>query len=202
MATVMDTPPTIGLILAGGRSRRMGTDKAFATLAGRPLTAHVIERLAPQVDRIVISSNAPVANFTDTGATVLPDIHGGFCGPLAGVHAALATFPDAVVVSVAVDLPFLPRDLVAQLGAGWDGTRCRYATGALGGHALAILWPPGQAGWLAQFLAQGRHGVSDWLAQHGEPVAIPPSHDADLDRNINTPTDLALAEALMAGHGR
>lgn len=194
----MVAPYTIGLILAGGRSQRMGTDKALVTLAGRPLVAHVIERLASQVDELVISSNAPLADF---GVPVLPDVLGGFCGPLAGVHAALARFPDVAVVSVAVDLPLLPRDLVARLKAGWDGTHCRHAV-CSGRHALAILWPPGFADTLWNYLVQGRRGVWEWLDRHSEPVSVPPDGDADLRLNINTPADLARAEGLVAHRGR
>ncbi|TAM47085.1 MAG: molybdenum cofactor guanylyltransferase [Gammaproteobacteria bacterium] len=194
----MDIPPTIGLILAGGRSRRMGTDKALVTLAGRSLAAHVIERLAPQVDEVVISSNAPRVDF---GVSVLPDVLGGYCGPLAGVHAALARFPDAAVVSVAVDLPLLPRDLVARLKTGWDGVRCRYAVCG-DRHALAILWPPAFANSLWNYLTQGRRSVSDWLEHHGEPVPVPSDGDADLRLNINTPADLARAVGLVAHRGR
>ncbi len=194
----LSTLPTIGLVLAGGRSRRMGTDKALVTLAGRSLAAHVIERLAPQVDEVVISSNAPRVDF---GVSVLPDVLGGYCGPLAGVHAALARFPDAAVVSVAVDLPLLPRDLVARLKAGWNGVRCRYAVCG-GRHALAILWPPGFANSLWDYLTQGRRSVSDWLDRHGEPVPVPSDGDADLRLNINTPADLARAVGLVAHQGR
>lgn len=192
---------TIGLILAGGRSRRMGTDKALVTLAGRPLLAHVVERLAPQVDRVVISSNASPVRFAAFGLPVLADILGGHRGPLAGVHAALAAFPGSAIVSVAVDLPLLPRDLVARLKAGWDGARCRFA--ACGGrHALAVLWPSGLASALEGFLLEGHFSVSEWLDRHGEPVVVLPSGDADLGHNINTPADLAQAEALVAHQGR
>jgi len=176
----------------------MGTDKALVTLAGRSLAAHVIERLAPQVDEVVISSNAPRVDF---GVSVLPDVLGGYCGPLAGVHAALARFPDAAVVSVAVDLPLLPRDLVARLKAGWNGVRCRYAVCG-DRHALAILWPPGFANSLWDYLTQGRRSVSDWLDRHGEPVPVPSDGDADLRLNINTPADLARAVGLVAHRGR
>ncbi len=197
----MHASSILGLILAGGRSRRMGTDKAFAALAGRPLAAHVIDRLAPQVDRVVISSNAPPARFAKFGLPVLPDVLGGYNGPLAGVHAALTAFPDAAIVSVAVDLPLLPRDLVTRLKTGWDGARCRFAAFDQR-HALAILWPPGQAAALGDFLAQGRFSVSAWLGGHGEPVPLAPSADADVGFNINTPADLAKAEALVAQQAR
>lgn len=197
----MNAPLTIGLVLAGGRSRRMGADKAFVPLAGQPMLAHVVGHLAPQVDKLVISSNAPAANYAAFGAPVLPDILDGFGGPLAGVHAALARFPDDTVVSVAVDLPLLPCDLVMRLKAGWDGRRCRYAVCG-GWHALAILWPPGCADALWNYLAQGQRGVSGWLERHGEAVVVPPDEHADLRLNINTPADLARAERLVAQQGR
>lgn len=118
----------------------MGTDKAFVRLAGKPLIRHVIDCLAPQVRRLAISSNAPARSFAEFGMPVLADIHTGFQGPLAGIHAGLSAFPDDVVVSVAVDLPFLPADLATRLHDGWDGQRCRYLLCA-DRPALAILWP-------------------------------------------------------------
>src|SRR3989344_7592119 len=194
----MSSPRVIGLILAGGRSQRMGQDKAFVSLAGRPLIEHVIARLAPQVDTLVISSNAPRENFAAFHLPVLADIHGGFRGPLAGVHAVLVTYPDDIVISVAVDLPLLPLDLVEQLKQSWEGTRCRYAAahdsrddamdsggratpGAVAGtaveghteHALAILWPPRRAAALEHYLRTAA-SVSGWLAAQGEPVRVPP----------------------------
>lgn len=189
--------PGIGLslyILARGVC-----DDYRGCVAGRML-AHVLERLAPQVERVVLGSNAPPAALEQFGMPVLPDILGGFRGPLAGTHAALQTFPDAEVVSVAVDPPLLPRNLVARLKAGWNGARCRYATcGAR--HALAILWPPGMAGALAGFLARQR-SVADWLDRHGRPVALPAQEDADLCLNINTPADPTGAGTLVVQRGR
>lgn len=191
---------TLGLILAGGRSRRMGTDKAFVPLAGRLLIEHVIARLAPQVDALVISSNAPPEDFAAFHLPVLADIHGGFRGPLAGVHAALAAYPDDVVISVAVDLPLLPPDLVERLKQGWDGTRCRYI-GQGAEHALAILWPPRWAAALEDYLRTASR-VSGWLAAQGEPVQLVPESMAALDTNLNTPADLARIEALLAHPAR
>lgn len=196
----MSAPRLIGLILAGGRSRRMGTDKAFVPLAGRPLIEHVIARLAPQVDTLVISSNAPHERFAAFHLPVLADIHGGFRGPLAGVHAALVTYPDDVVVSVAVDLPLLPPDLVERLKERWNGTCCRYV-GRGTEHALAILWPSHRAAMLEHYLHTASC-VSGWLAAQGEPIQLAPESMAALDINLNTPSDLARAETLLAHPAR
>lgn len=191
---------TLGLILAGGRSRRMGTDKAFVPLAGRSLIEHVIARLAPQVDTLVVSSNAPREKFAALQLPVLADIHDGFRGPLAGVYAALLAYPDDVVVSVAVDLPLLPLDLVKRLRKNWDGTRCRYAARGTE-HALAILWPPHRAAALEDYLRTAS-SVSGWLTAQGEPAQFPPESVVALDTNLNTPADLARIEALLARPAR
>lgn len=75
-----------GVILAGGQSRRMGGgDKGLLDLAGRPMLAHVIDRLAPQVGRTIINANGDPARFATFGLPVVADTITGFVGPLAGV---------------------------------------------------------------------------------------------------------------------
>jgi molybdopterin-guanine dinucleotide biosynthesis protein A len=189
-----------GLILAGGRSQRFGTDKAFAVLHGRPLIAHLIERLAPQVDRAFISSNAPAERFAVYGIEVIADQLGGYAGPLAGVHAALSRHSEAPLLSVAVDLPFLPRDLAARMMAAPLTDHCRYvALPRPPGHALAMLWPPVLLPALDTYLAQGERSMQDFLAAHGESVTLDPETTAALDFNINRPEDLFRAAAGNAG---
>ena len=105
-----------GVILAGGTGRRMGgTDKALLRLGGRTLLSRAIERLEPQVEQLALSANGEAARFGGA-LPVLPDAGGA--GPLAGVLAALdwaAPLGATAVVSVAVDTPFFPGDLVPQL---------------------------------------------------------------------------------------
>ena len=219
----MSAPSTFGLVLAGGRSRRFrGADKVFVELCGRPLWQHVLTRLAPQVDAVAISSNAPSGNFAvdaldpaeplryrhrtvpsadPTLITVLPDLIAGSQGPLAGIHAGLSAWPKSFVVTVAVDLPFVPMNLVARLAAGLIQGRCAYATDGTR-HALALLWAPGIAGDVAAFLERGGRSVYDWLAEHGDPVPFTAPDDSDLFSNINTPEDLAVAERRLCGRSR
>lgn len=196
----MNLTRIIGVILAGGRSQRMGgRDKALLPLAGRPLIAHVIARLAPQVDALAINSNAPAAGFAAWGLPVLADQLCGYRGPLAGLHAAWRAYPDTAVVTVAVDLPFLPRDLVARLRQGWDQRRCRYATQD-GRHIVALLAPGALAPELEAFLTRGQTSLQAWLEQWGEPVAFTATADSDMTVNLNTPQALARAERHPALH--
>ena len=71
-----------GLVLAGGQGRRMGgVDKGLQLLQGRPLMQHVIERLRPQVDRVLINANQNLERYAEFGCPVVPDRVGGFAGP-------------------------------------------------------------------------------------------------------------------------
>src|SRR3974377_1531129 len=80
----------IGVILAGGRSRRMGGgDKGLLNLGGKPMLAHVIDRLAPQVGRMIINANGEPRRFAAWSLPVVPDTVGDFAGPLAGVLAGM-----------------------------------------------------------------------------------------------------------------
>jgi molybdenum cofactor guanylyltransferase len=190
----MPAPETIGLILAGGRSRRMqGQDKALVDLRGDSLLSHVVRRLRPQVDALALSSNAPSEHFAVYGLPVIPDRLPGFLGPLAGIHAGLKQYPDDYLVTVAVDLPFLPSDLVVRLESGLGDRACVYASDGAR-HALALLWRPGTAAIVQDFLLRGRHSLMEFLATHGQAVRFDQPADRGLFCNINTPEDLARAE--------
>ena len=105
-----------GVVLAGGLGRRMGgSDKGLEELRGRPLAAWVVERLAPQVDELLISANRNGGRYAALGHRVLGDRIAGFAGPLAGLHAALEAAAHPLVATVPCDSPFLPGDLISRL---------------------------------------------------------------------------------------
>ena len=111
----------LGVILAGGLASRMGGgDKALLDLAGRPLLAHVIDRLAPQVGAMALNANGDPSRFSDWGLPVIADSVEEYPGPLAGVLAGMdwAAGQGAThIVTAAADTPFFPRDLVTRLVA-------------------------------------------------------------------------------------
>ncbi len=116
-----DATRTVGVLLAGGLARRMGGgDKPLRTIGGRTILEHVIARLTPQCDELILNANGDPARFAAFGLPVIADTVEGFAGPLAGILAALdwtaANRPGVEwVLSAATDCPFLPRDLVARL---------------------------------------------------------------------------------------
>lgn len=176
-----------------------GVDKAFVPLAGRSLMLHVLDRFEPQVERLAISANCDAARFAAFGLKVLPDA--AILGPLAGILAALAWAADQgadAVVSVAVDSPFLPPDLVPRLHLAGDGGQIAYAQIGDRPQPTFALWPTSVYAPLASFLDSGvKPKMMDFMAQAGAVAAAFPN-DGAFD-NLNTPEELQAAQALILG---
>lgn len=177
-----------------------GADKAFVPLAGKPLLAHVLDRLEPQVERMLISANGDLARFAAFGCKVIPDAAPQ--GPLSGILAALLHAADlgaTHLVSSPVDTPFLPGDLVPQLllAAEQSPEGLALARTVDGDHPATALWPVASAPALADFLARGEAKVTRFTTAHHAARASFP--DARAFMNLNTPEDLAAAEALLTG---
>ena len=187
----------LGLVLAGGASRRMGgRDKARLTLGGVPLIVRAAERLAPQVDRLMISGSSDYGLDCDT----LPDRPDGARGPAAALHAALcwcAAHPQAAVAAIAtvpVDGPFFPQDLVRRLAAHGGAT---FAETARGPHPTFAYWPLDALSAARELLA-APEGLA--LRRLVEAVGAEAVRFTDEDAffNINSPADLARAEARLS----
>lgn len=187
-----------GVILAGGQGRRMGgADKALLSLGGVALVQRARERLEPQVEALAISANGDPGRLAFTGLPILSDADPR--GPLSGVLAALdwaAGQGADAVVSVAVDTPFFPGDLVPRLWMAADGG---LAVAECGGrlHPTFSLWPVALRGPLAQALARGEAKMMTFLSAHGAVTAPFPAGSPDPFGNLNTPEDLAAAEAAL-----
>lgn len=202
-----DRALTLGLILDGGRARRMGgADKGLLPLAGRPMIAHVIERLQPQVAALAINANGDLARFAALGLPVLADDPPDFVGPLAGVLAGLdfavrARPVFAYVATLPADTPFAPPDFVARLHAARRAARAEIAVAVSAGrtHHVAALWPVALAGALRRLLVEEGLRTTRLVAgRFGVASAEWPAKPVDPFMNVNTPEELALAEAALA----
>jgi len=187
-------PYILGVILAGGQGKRMGgLNKGEVKLAGYPLVEWVASGLSPQVDQVVV--NAPSAYELDVPN--VPDETADIKGPLAGVLAALAwgrknlKTPFAIV-TVAVDTPFFPDDLVAKLGK--KGVP---ALAAVGGEAQTIFgyWPAEIEEVLKVYIAEAPNPSIRGFAKKTN-MALVNFKRSEEFFNINTPEDLARAEKL------
>ncbi len=202
-------PRLCGIVLAGGESRRLGRDKALVPLGGQPLLVRVLRRLAPQVAALAVSRHAGTLEGFPPGTAVLVDPPGARAGPLAGVLAGLdwaaAQHPEArAVVTVPVDVPFLPDDFVARLVAARDAAGADACVAASGGrrHPVAALWPLPARHVLRQLLeGDGPRRVGDALGRLSPAQASWPAVPFDPFLNINTAEDLAAAEAVLARLG-
>ena len=197
----------VGLLLAGGQSRRMGGgDKALRVIGGVPLLDRVIERMRPQVETLVLNANGDPARFAGFGLPVVPDSVPDYAGPLAGVLAGLDWTaehrPDcAYVVSVATDAPFLPRNLVSRLVRGMEKSGADLACAASAGqpHPVIGLWPVRLREDLRRAVVDETvRKVDVWTARHCL-VTVPfPSEPIDPFFNANRPEDLTTAASLLA----
>ncbi|MBV8605452.1 MAG: molybdenum cofactor guanylyltransferase [Pelomonas sp.] len=192
-ATTIARDDITGLVLAGGQGRRMGgLDKGLQDYAGRPLVAHAIERLAPQVGPLLISANRHLDAYAGFGHPVLADATADFAGPLAGLLEGLRAAPTRWLLCVPCDVPALPLDLGAQLAAVLrsQGGRAAFAVDADGrAQPLFALLDRGLREPLALALQRGERRVLGWLRDLGAGTASFAARDAF--RNLNTRAELA-----------
>lgn len=207
------TGAALGVILAGGRARRMGgADKGLLEVGGARLLDHVVRRLSPQVCGIVINANGDPDRFAEWGLTVVPDSLPDRPGPLAGVLAgcewAAVNVPSVThVATAAADTPFFPADLVDRLGSARQGAGARIAIAATrvngGGvqtHPVFGLWPVARAKELRHALeVEGLRKILDWTQRETHAIAIFDDLNPDPFFNVNTPRDLAACARILAG---
>ncbi|MFV0386677.1 molybdenum cofactor guanylyltransferase MobA [Paracoccus sp. (in: a-proteobacteria)] len=191
------------VILAGGRATRMGGgDKGARLLAGKSLHDHVIARLAPQCGPMALNANGDPERFAALGLPVLPDSLPGHPGPLAGVLAAMdwaAGLGLAGVITVPSDTPFLPVDLAFRLTAatGLTIAASRDRGGQLHEHPTCGYWPLSLRGDLRRSLKLGQRRVRGFAREHGAGLVVWDDIPHDPFLNINTPEDLARAQAFV-----
>jgi len=179
-----------GIVLAGGQGRRMGgVDKGLQPLRGRPMAAWVIERLAPQVDEILVNANQNAEAYAHFGYRVVPDSLDGFAGPLAGLHAGLQAASHPLAVTAPCDSPFLPLDLVVRLHASLGSNELAVAKTGDQPHPVFALVRRAVLPHLEHFLAEGGRKIDAWYATLAV-VEVSFDDQADAFRNINTLDEL------------
>ena len=196
----------LGVILAGGQATRMGGgDKGLLPLGQGTLLSSVIDRLEPQVAGLALNANGDAARFADLGLPVLADSIEGFAGPLAGVLAGLDWAAEQgadTIVTAAADTPFFPCDLVPRLLLAADDMAHPLTLAATpdakrgtARHPTFGLWPVALRDDLRSALAGGLRKVVLWTEHHDGREALFPDEAAFF--NVNTPEDLAKAEAMV-----
>jgi molybdopterin-guanine dinucleotide biosynthesis protein A len=188
------------IILAGGRATRMnGADKGLVPLQQKPLIQHVINRLAPQVDEIIINANRELAQYQALGYTVLQDEVEDFLGPLAGFSLGLQHAKHDYVLTVPCDSPLLPVDLALRLMAALVEHKAEIAVASSDGstHPVFCLCKKTVLPSLTAYLEQGERRVSAW--QKGQQyIEVDFSDCSEAFTNLNTFENLAALELKLS----
>jgi molybdopterin-guanine dinucleotide biosynthesis protein A len=170
-------------------------DKGLELLEGRPLIDWVLQRLAPQVDEVLINANRNLDTYATLGHRVIEDRIGGFAGPLAGLHSALSEARHALMISVPCDTPFLPEDLVARLLAPLVDERIDLSVAKTGtrAHPVICLMRKRLLPHLTSYIDNGGRKVDAWYSSLQ--VVEVGFDDEEAFRNINTPEELKGAKS-------
>lgn len=188
-------PRIVAVILAGGRGRRLGgIDKAWIPWRGSTLIETMVERLLAQVDEVLVVANQSRERYAAIGLHCVADRRADFPGPMAGLEAGLHATDAHWVLSVPVDAPHLPEDLLSRLLAPAEAPGCARARDADGAQPLIALYRREQVlPSLVLALDAGERAMHRWQA--GLNIA---EVDWSPHRfgNLNTPDDLRAEEGM------
>lgn len=190
-----------GVILAGGRSSRMGVPrKALLELGGQPIIKHVIEKLAPHLDPLLLSCEGETSDFDRYGLTIVPDLLPDYRGPLTGLYSALQLLcdegHDAGLVLCPCDAPFMPENLVEVL-LNADQARQKKVIAISYEGALQPTFSLWQSHHLPAIreavVEQGRGGLKHLLMSLPHELVEWPTGKPPPFYNVNTPDELDFA---------
>ena len=197
------------VLLAGGQSRRMGGgDKNLMNLGGKPLLAHILDRVDITGLPTLINANGESARYAGFGLPVMADVVDGFVGPLAGILTGFEWMrrdqPDCThLLSIATDAPFLPSDLLARLASAVRGNvDISQAMSNGRRHPVFALWSRVVAEDLRQALIHEQVRKIDDFTAHHCCVTVDFSAEPDPFMNLNRPDDFDAAKVLLAGAGK
>ena len=207
METQTTTSRTVGVILAGGRSRRMGASKPEQILAGKSLLEHVVRRAEHQVDELILSSNSSSTFFRQFGLPIVPDPDGSQSGPLLGIATAMDWVIDQqernralpLLACFPVDVPIFPDNVVSQLKHALSTQSKQVAVACQAGQLqpLFSLWHCTSAVIIKKAVGAGIFGPKPLLPELDSVVVDIPCSSAFDFTNLNTQQDiLALAGKL------
>jgi molybdopterin-guanine dinucleotide biosynthesis protein A len=203
---------TTAVILAGGRGSRMGNrDKAWVEFLGEPLISHVIRRIEPLVDEIIISYNQSEEKFSDLPYRRFRDAFGkpntdpstgtisynaenekkeeSYLGPLSGIHSCFEAISTPLTLVVPCDMPFLPTNLLDVLKTNLAGHTIAIANDGVRNQHLVFLTQTRELATIARYLASGKRSVSGWCESLNQVVATF-NNDASAFQNINEQSQL------------
>ena len=196
----MNRQDITGVVLAGGRATRWdGRDKGLIQVSGRPMISHVLDALAPQVERIIINANRNLDEYRAFGLPVVTDASRDFLGPLAGIASGMAAARTEWVAITPCDSPLLAADCVGRLVlACEDDERADIAVAHDGDRIQPVFALIRRAllDDLDAFLESGGRKIDRWYGQQRMQL-VDFSDNPDNFLNINRREDRDMLEARM-----
>ncbi len=191
----LDKTDITGLILSGGRGKRMGSrDKGLMSFCGKPLFMHALERLKPQVYSILINANQHLSDYKQSGLTVISDEPLSFAGPLAGFAAGLTHCQTPYLLAIPCDSPFFPENLAEKLSQAMIQDKSDIAIAVTGSkppykaQPVFCLMKKTVYPHLTAFLAGGNRKIDAWYTTLKTSLVHFPDESAFY--NINTQQEL------------
>lgn len=188
------------LILAGGRATRMGgIDKGLAQLAGKSMVEHVLDRVAPQVDHVLLNANRNLAQYGALGPTVVEDSLKDFQGPLAGMLSGLQHCTTPLMITAPCDSPLPPLNYAARMLAALENDKAELAVATDGKRLQPVfcLMRAELAPSMQAFLESGDRKIDLWFSQH-QMVRVSFEDQPQAFANINNPEELLSIETLLS----
>ena len=189
MTTIYNENVT-GVILAGGKARRMGgCDKGLIEINDQPMIKYVIDALKPQVKDILINANRNTEQYENFGYAVIADQLEDYQGPLAGIAAAMDAAKTSYICTCPCDGPFVAKDLVSHLYSAFD-SEVEIAVAHDGNRMQPVyaLIDCNLKNSLINYLNRGERKIDKWFNQH-KCIEVDFSAKQDCFININTLDD-------------
>lgn len=164
-----DKTSITGIVLAGGRARRMGgIDKGLIPLCGRTMIEHVLDRLVDQVGAVIINANRNIDTYAAMGYPVVPDRDDSYAGPLAGMSSGLHAAGSSYCVTLPCDSPLIGADVVQRLHAALVAAGAEIAVAHDGerAHPVVNIMETRLAASIDGFLDAGERKIDRWFDRH------------------------------------
>lgn len=194
---VFDKESITGIVLAGGRARRMGgVDKGLVPLCGRAMIEHVLDRLVQQVGAVIINANRNADTYAAMGHQVVPDRDDAYAGPLAGMSSGLHAAKTPWCVTVPCDSPLIGADIIRRLYRALQGHGADIAVAHDGerAHPVVTLLSADLAPSIDAFLQAGERKIDRWFDLHNW-VHADFSDAPEYFINVNTEEERRIVES-------
>lgn len=164
-----DKTSITGIVLAGGRARRMGgIDKGLIPLCGRTMIEHVLDRLVDQVGAVIVNANRNIDTYAAMGYPVVPDRDDSYAGPLAGMSSGLHAAGSSYCVTLPCDSPLIGADVAQRLHAALAAAGAEIAVAHDGerAHPVVNIMETRLAASIDGFLDAGERKIDRWFDRH------------------------------------